>query len=970
MKIRLHKNGVALILTISLLTALSILGISFVTLLTYDTKNARRVLSSWTSQNALDAAIETGIREIEGLLNASANYFASTIETGDPADAGIPVSPLYFKTMIRATNARLNLYRAQKSPETAAVFDKLVEELDLAASVKDDFRTLFRTLRIYHADWDLEAVSDLTKIDVTGIGDATKAKAYAQLAPHVTIFPRTEEELAVNILDYGRCQSVSGTSFEAYDRNFIPTGDKFALRGAEIEIIAGPAKGETNTVLEADPADPQGDKLVLEHNWSTAPTTDSFYRMTSRVAPINFNAASVELIEANLRVLEPMLDYIFAETGAAGFKNIGTYSSGGTTFLATLYNIRVNGVPSPVITDFFDYKQKFIDSIIGLDSLWYPVRTESVYRLFDLNEPKGIYDSTNNLWRIYPPVIPFVFRHRGYFDMEVEAGLKNHLTAKKANVTEKRFVTVRVGGSREQALREDFEAARYQRWMSSTDWVPVRTLRDFSGWDRVSTANFQPYVDTSANTTFNVIPDAIKTGLWLDFLADASGRGTDKVFSQITSSLENADNIYSPFFRAISGTAALYSSGLQIGGVAGDEPASELLLGTTGGSEYLFGQMSVMLELKDDTPLEDPFAHPPDNADWYSYQDGRTYADHKYVDHKAGTYPPELYFTPTVFLRDDGSDSVDIRAKTQFTINTGEVNPTNTCLDDPPQPQYADDAEVTVSLESDYAGRYYYGDGSHDYHDDYRLYTATLNNGTNDYLWLRFLSGATDINQTNFTNGSTDPEVNPFTVNASGRFGLKRLFPADPANPGTSYFPGDDNRDYTLRYLRLTAGVEGANHPHWTSKIYTLPAASTYATARVHYKIGLREDATNLKPDNFNTAFRVNTTPPDNVQIRMRFEFDMNPDADYLNFASDATATQDVDITGYDETTGFKDFPLNLSVGGTPANLNFSYRVSLENDRVSDAETLHSFLASTFAVTRVEIFYRTEPEVLTVLEQP
>jgi len=618
MKKLTNKHGIALILTISVLMALTILGIAFVSLLHRDKKNQDINTDILFAGKAMDAAINIGIDEIKSQLIIDKHYFYSEIESADPALTGVPDSSLYFKTIISATNAKLSLY--QSSCEVYNVFPYLIDEMtNLSTLLKTDAKNIYKTIAVYQTSWDMKFISDFMKVKKSGIAEKTNAEIYNNIVDYITINPKGKDGRIANIIDYGVCDAaVTPTTFTAKLRDFAPTGKLDSLRGAFIEIIAGtgydPVNRNIRIIDKAQSA--HSNVLILKgDSWPNGvnPIKDgSVYRIYSYVVPINFNAASKELIKAQFECIDPAVRFI---TNNYGNEFIGAYapkSPAYDTFMSRLYDLRENdpslSCSDKIINNLAVFKDDYLGKIFNFNLVQ---RKEKLWRQFDPTQPKGIYDSTSSKWLIFPPAVPFCFENNGYYDMEIEAGFKRNPKFKKAKHIEKRYVTVKIGGLKDYNLREDFTSDKgEQHWVSTSDWVPVNCMKNISNWGTVYMSGFQPYIkDITANSE-NVFPDSIKNGIWLDFGAELDKRGSDLIYSEISKKLEEVKNIDSTnFFTKIKGQNPVISGGqLKIKGVTAGStspytPESEIIYGTNGvdADKYEFGEVSVLAKIEEDT---------------------------------------------------------------------------------------------------------------------------------------------------------------------------------------------------------------------------------------------------------------------------------------------------------------------------------------------------------------------------------
>ena len=316
-RLRINKSGVALILTIIIMTALSIMGVSFLQLLKSDQRTALWKTNTLANNGALEAAVRAGFQEIRNMSmpesdGYSSNYFGSTIESAEDKS-----SYFYFKNVIRATNTMLNIYRY--GPEVDNILRDNLGEL---LKNKPDLKKLADAMKIDRMQ--IRSLSEITK--VYGVGSAT----YDKVLPYLTTQPQDNADFVMNIIDYGQVESIIlPTTLTATNRNFIGS-----LNGASVQIISGPGKDQVRRIESATI-----NTLTLETPWATLPTNQSYYRIYSYVCPLNFNGASRELVEANLQVLLP---YFQLYESSPEISVIGNYTSeGDVTFLGQLYKARV-----------------------------------------------------------------------------------------------------------------------------------------------------------------------------------------------------------------------------------------------------------------------------------------------------------------------------------------------------------------------------------------------------------------------------------------------------------------------------------------------------------------------------------------------------------------------------------------------------------------------------------------------------
>lgn len=150
----LNKNGIALILTISVLTAVSVLGITFLGLLARDQKVGRLKTLNWFGEDALKAAVRAGINEIHYMTGqykcdasgpdtlSNSNYVGSIIESSDSK------SLLYFKNTIKATNAKLSLYQ-----QSGCEFNNVLKQLGTILNIYSATKNITDALMLYKDNW-------------------------------------------------------------------------------------------------------------------------------------------------------------------------------------------------------------------------------------------------------------------------------------------------------------------------------------------------------------------------------------------------------------------------------------------------------------------------------------------------------------------------------------------------------------------------------------------------------------------------------------------------------------------------------------------------------------------------------------------------------------------------------------------------------------------------------------------------
>ncbi len=971
------RQGVALILTISVLTAICILGLSFMLLLRRDQKQSDLYTDITSSTGVVEAAYKYGIYEIKRMSaqyscyssGGLSTYFGSTIESADS------LYSLYFKNAIWATNAKLNLY--QCGPEMNTTFRMLTTHLceDLKLSIKenvrDNIKKLIAVLMSYSGHWKLNELQEIARV-FNNSSTPHGARVYNQIQLYTTVYPNRFSELTMNVIDYGHVEkkdTAANNTLIAEKRNFFPNTYSLAfnrnhLQGAYVEIIAG--KGfdpETPNINRVDKVDAiENNKLILKNNWPTGkePDNTSTYKLYSYCVPLNFNAVDPTLLKSIFEIMEL---YCFDKTGV---------NSGAV--MTQVKALRPKDGNTQRIEDYCGF-DNFLESKcnIGKTGYGYEWQRAFIRRLIDPEEPKGFWNSTDQKWEIYPLPVPLCFTHNGYFDMDIQAGYKRNSISAFAipRNLQKRKTTVKVFGDYVQTSRQDFEKeGSYQNWMCSSDWVPVRNMADYAGWEYAKNATFQNYIYSSENP--NVIPDAIKTGLWLDFGAFNEGRGEDRIFSQITKAFSKVENIYSSDFFEKNSTSypdpVLDSSKkyLEIKGTATNS-SSGITLGK-GSTLYNFGELGLMTRVEDlsDFTKTDCFPHPT-NYSWYTnITTEKGLNDHSYADHKDAystyndgssvqreSWPPERWFTPTVFLRDD----IDFRSEKQFKNDSSKYS---SCKMDDDSDCYRQlDHDFSVCKKEKYEERVYHKPSTYDYIKEYRL-NITLCRISED--------NKIKVNTESFKDSDFDAS-RPWTaflnsMSAEGKVGFKRIFEDE-----NEYFPGTETdipRPFGVYYLRIIPGTRSsdAKNSYYTSPVINLPKAKALKQVKVYYKLGLRKDASSTA-----NSF----TSKDSFQMLMKLALDIE---DYNgtneNFTPEtgfpiSKSKKTLEINTFDRTQGTVLFDVSdVAWPVNPVDLkdrNLAYRITLENDGGTYEDKRFAYLNTTIAITKVELYYDSETEI-------
>jgi hypothetical protein len=916
MKKLFPKSGVALILTISVMTALSIMGVAFLQLLITDQRTALLKTNVLANNGALEAAIQAGFWEIrtqtappdplklETLQNPF--YFGSTIESADNN------SSFYFKNIIRATNTMLNIYRY--GPEVDNIlrndWETFINSSD--TNLNKRLNNLADKMK-NNPEWHLKSLSEMTKAKDTdgtkSIGPAT----YEAVLPYITTQPQENGDFIMNIIDYGRVNNnANGNTLELQGRIFMGS-----LSGAYVKIISGPGKNQEKRILNV-----QNDNstaiatLTLDSSWIIPlPTTQSHYRIYSYVCPLNFNGADKKLIEANLKIIEPFL------------------TNNGVTISSFMNELDFQREQKTL----FD-ENTFL-SYVNRSGLVDPDKYNTFLRFFDPKQPKGIFDGMVSplvpFFVINPIPVPWTFSSSGYFDMEIDAGMKRNL-ARTPEQLKKQYVTVRVSGKREQSTREEFETGAFQN-MSTSDWVPVKSMADFAGWSSVNNSNFNPY-NTPAVPTFippipaasaNVIPDAIKTGVWFDFNVLQDNRGEDFIFFDPAPPNQKimAKDVVTLFVPSPGTTINLNAGRLEIEG--NTNPASEVFLWPNNSAYSVGISVGIMLQIRDDDlSLLDPLPHSTASEQYTSSMpdiNTHTWAHHATMP---GTnfplYPPQRYFTPAFFLNHTGpiaapSSVIEFRAEKTYSTTAPFESTYNRCMPtgitDPAI--YTNNVSFSVfkrptSLDF-YTGRRQaaHPDNPFPYLSNYKLFVAESG-----------FSSSTNRFRIN-VNGDSNyfPNLNGlFPFSLGGRLGFKRFFPTAPT-PG--YHHGGKKGKFSVEYLRIISDL-----PSFRSSVITIPHLKKFSKLRVHYRIGARG------------------TP---------FKFTME-----VNFLIGNPNPVTIDPGKPETLSGYCEFDIS-KIDAKPQT--FFYELRIHGSNGNDNEYF-SFLQTTIAITKVEIFYDTKEEVI------
>ncbi|MBN2145082.1 MAG: hypothetical protein JW774_10700 [Candidatus Aureabacteria bacterium] len=1019
-----NKAGVALILTISVLTAMCIMGITVLSQLLRDQRISRLKTDSWSAVGAVQVSVKAGCSEIREQLSNEWRFFESIVQTYDED------FPVYCKNVIRATNGKLNL--SARGPE---FFQTFIHLFDLnSAMTFSKMCMVYHTgyvLNLYSSDWTLNSPNELIKIKGTAASKCmgmdtfsafsmydAAARIYQCYRDEFTVFPKEKNELLVNIIDYGSCSSATLNTFTALNRDFHPLYDSTLdpevnsandpLRGARITIISGPGAGQENVIDHVDTSTTS--RLVLKNNWSIVPNNFSTYRIFSYVTPINFNAASKGLILANFRVMQ------MARAKLNQFNSLHvlkTDDPGGTSIERQLEIDRpINGPRLRLYSHFKDLRDYFLSpamdgSIEGMDL---------IEKWMDPKQPKGILNASS-IREIYPLPVPFCYSSNGYFDMIIDTGLKRNTKLNSSITNMKRtYTTIQNGGRTEQSLREQFESEggtlAIQHWVTTSDWVPVRNMSDFTNWQQVYTNAFQaywsaepPYSATPTIESPNVIPDSVKNGLWFDFgAADASqGRGDDLIYSQLTGQLEHQYNLYAMqnnpvFFKLLLGQSQLnlISSSMEIYGNLDpttlpttpppDSPGCEIILGSNDAATtdaYEFGDVCVMTKIKD---ISNVFSgstridHPPDNASWYSYQGGRIYSNHEWGDHtntgSDKTYPPKRYFSPALVFRNNiggtggNPNLVFFRPEWGYQASYDPLHPTCLLSASYDYVISGNFPSFSVTIGDDSNPASFISSASNpptQYYDHYKLMSGIIAVSTSNEQ-IRLRTNPDDLTAASFTTISGGGTLNSINgVNPVGKIGFKRLFPTgfySGINNGT----GSNDGKFSLEYLRVIPGIKHISDsyymPAYTSPQHMAPHVKKYSLCRIHYQVGL-----NKTP--------IATPPYPNTEYNIRFQFALDLWSSDPNAANpQISLTQpDTAITINDATdlqtkiSSSVDFVLPDNTASN--NHKYKYRISYiyplnsyppsTEDRKNE---YFAFLRTTIAITKVEIFYETEDRVV------
>ncbi|EKD26581.1 MAG: hypothetical protein ACD_79C01109G0001, partial [uncultured bacterium] len=167
---------------------------------------------------------------------------------------------------------------------------------------------------------------------------------------------------------------------------------------------------------------------------------------------------------------------------------------------------------------------------------------------------------------------------------------------------------------------------------------------------------------------------------------------------------------------------------------------------------------------------------------------------------------------------------------------------------------------------------------------------------------------------------------------------------------------------FGVKYLRIISGNAGNNdndNSYFISDKIDLPEnVNSYKKARVHYKIGVRENTTNL-----NDVFNVGV---DSIRIKLKIQLDKSPEDPYSAFIADKEKeTGDIDINSFEKTIGFVDFDFNSA---SKVADQCSYKIIIKNSS-NDKEKSLAFLRSTIAITKVEIYFDTGTIVYKVSDE-
>lgn len=981
---RLLNKGIALIMTMTVLTALSMLGITFLGLLSKDQKLNVLQSSEWLANSSLYSAIQAGIFEINYQTNTESHFFHSIIQSASDT------SLIYFRNAIRSTNAKLSL--SQEGPEMWHVLSRLTQIIAAKPPVSSEYGTSFFTnqmtnlincMRLYTRQIPEVFTHPSELVMIPDVLSTFSARAYSYLLPYVTTYPMQKSERIVNIIDYGMCDDQTGmtsSQIKALNRNFKPVSTIDSVAGAYIKIISG--SGTEQLPKKIKSADNTQGVLNLWTDWDNTlelPDPSSVYRIYSYVVPLNFNAASIDLMQANFSVLSEYFSDRYSPVDYIGDYNAGTSST--FTFMRQLKYFREENIitsPPIKIRNFNDFKMSYLDRITDLVSD--EDNKKEVLRQFDPTQPKGIQVGAEI--HIYPVPLPFTFSHNGYFDMDIDHTYQFSNYGAPRNLKH-HALTVKVGTQINLNTAEDFRSNGKPHWMSLSDWVPTRNLNDFQNWSRIYNywngsyvSNFNAYATPSNDST--VIPDALKTGLWFDFTAidTNQNRENDLIYNPLNNVYIQHSQLASMFYNATSGGRGTHNLNTSTGtlDIAGDDagtpkPQAKIYLGPdsgTGSTLFDFGDVSVRFKLYENTSTWPYFSHPPfAGGTWYpslgaspslAQQEAHLWDDHQTatintLSHK--TYPPRRYFTPALFVR----GNVELRNEIGYLTSPFE-NPYVNCYQplsaSGEEALYAEANATSISFNGDHLSRYRVANALN--MTDPLEAKVTVFTLTNDHASILTRQNMGNANFTRIDSTAMPLLTDPLPVSSpdhslltSGPIGFMRYFPDEYYSPETSL-------PFSVEYLRINPNRKQITYPYFETNVLNIKDAVRYKTISVHYRIGLFGNKT------FN-----------NITFDIVSELDLAPGAFFvpdmpakritINFNDLSVAEGHLEFDLKDPVT----FPSDLypSTNGDVTKENFKIRLSIEKNS-NDPEIYHNLLNTTIAITGISVYADTKNTSLSV----